>query len=188
MTSGGDLATYAVVLAVFVLIIGRRVVMMVRGTPFSLARLVGVAVFYVALCALALAFDLLLVPWWLVAADVGAIVVVTAGLPPYIESQVSVYRGPGGGWYYRLGAWVPLAYVALFVARLGIEFGVLGINPFVYSASVPNFTTVQLAILAGVDGLFAFSTGLMLARSFAVYRVYQRAAAAESTPSAAPLR
>jgi hypothetical protein len=186
MTSSSDLETYGIFLVIIVFILARRTAMMVRGTPLRVGRLVGIAVVYIALFAFAIGFDLLIEPWWVGVIDLAVVVSAAVLLPAYIESRVTVYRGPGGAWYYRLGYLVPAVYLVLFVARLGIEFGVLNIDPFDTTPFTTTFTNFQLALLALVDGLFAFSTGLLVARTVAVYRVYQRTVAAEPKPVVAP--
>lgn len=187
MVSSGDLETYGAFLAIFALIIGRRVVQMVQGAPLSVGRLVAFAVVYLALGGLALGADALIEPWWVVLVDVAVIVVAALLLPASIEAGVSVYRGPGGGWYYKMGVWVPVVYLSLFVARIVIEIGVLGIDPFAYSPFTTAFSSGQLALLGIVDGLFAGSVGLLVARSVAVYRSFRRAESSERAASAAPL-
>lgn len=187
MISNADLESYAIVVAILALVIGRRVVQMVQGAPLSIGRLVGFAAVYLALCALALGTDLLIEPWWVGLLDVAIIVAIATALPSSIESGVSVYRGPRGVWYYKMGVWVPVVYLALFVGRIVIEIGVIGINPFAFSPFAVSFTTEQLTLLAIVDALFAVSTGLLLARSVAVYRSYHRAQASEAKGGPAPL-
>lgn len=187
MVATSDLESYAILVAVFALIVGRRVVRMVQGAPLSVGRLVAFAAVYLALCALALGTDVLIEPWWVGLIDAALIVGIALTLPSAIESSVSVYRGPGGGWYYKMGVWVPIVYLVLFIARIVIEIGVLGIDPFAFSPFTASFTTQQLTLLALVDALFAVSTGLLVARSVAVYRSFQRAEASESHRGAAPL-
>jgi hypothetical protein len=187
VVSTSDLETYGVLLAVFALIVGRRVVRMVQGAPLSIGRLMAFAAVYLALCALALGADLLIEPWWVGLVDAALIVGIALSLPSAIESSVSVYRGPGGGWYFKMGVWVPVVYLALFITRIVIEIGVLGIDPFAYSPFSVTFSTEQLTLLAIVDGLFAVSTGLLVARSVAVYRSFHRAQASEAHGAATPL-
>lgn len=187
MISTSELESYGLLLAVFALLIGRRVVGMVRGAPLSIGRLAAFAAVYLALCALALGADLLIEPWWVGVVNAAIVVGIALTLPSAIESSVAVYRGPGGGWYFKLGMWVPLVYLTLFIGRIAIEIGVLGIDPFAYSPFSVAFTTEQRILLAVVDALFAVSTGLLLARSLAVYRSFRRAQASEQRGAASPL-
>lgn len=185
MVSSNDLETYGLLAVVFALVIGRRVVRMVQGAPLSVGRLIGFAVVYVGLCALSIGADALFEPWWVGPIDAAIAVAVALSLPNWIEPSVSVYRGPGGGWHFKMGIWVPVIYLGLFLGRIVIEVGVLGIDPFAYAPF--SFSGGQLALLAVVDALFAVSTGLLVARSIAVYRSYQRASASEKATAAAPL-
>lgn len=187
MISTTDLESYGIVVVVFALLIGRRIVGMVQGAPLSIGRLVGFAAVYLALCALALGTDLLIEPWWVGLLDAAIIAAIALTLPATIESSVSVYRGPGGRWYFKMGVWVPVVYLTLFLGRIGLEIGVLGIDPFAYSPFSVSFTTEQRALLAIVDALFAVSTGLLVARSVAVYRSFHRAQRAERKGGATPL-
>lgn len=187
MVSSSELASYAPLLAILVLVVGVRILRTVQGAPLSVGRLVGFAVVYVLLGVLALGADALIEPWWVLLVEAAIVAVVALSLPPTIEATVHVYRGPGGGWHFKLGVWVLVAYLGLFLARIVIEIGVLGIDPFAYARFAAGFSTEQLALLGIVDGLFALSIGLLLARSVAIYRSFRRAEASEQAAARAPL-
>ena len=176
--SSQDLSAIVVAL-LFVLLITRRMLRAVRGAPLSLPRLFGVAGLYVVLFLLLTLEELLYLPYYLPVVDVAVLAAVAALVVPFVQRRVVVYRDPAAGWSYRLGAVIPALYVSLFAARLVIDVAVLGIDPFFTSPTTLELSSSTTALLATVDALYAASTGLLVARTVAIYRAYR---AAEATP------
>jgi hypothetical protein len=164
------------------LVILRRAFAQYRGTPVSAARLLGFTLIYPLLFALVAGVESLpVLPLWSLAVDVAAAVAGTFAALRYVESRVTVYQ-EGGAWMYRLGPVVPIVYVVLFLARLGLELGI-GIDPF--APSTAAISTGAATVLEVVDVLFGFSTGLAMGRNLGVYEVWRRRSA---SPAPAPLR
>ncbi|MHB8352543.1 MAG: hypothetical protein ACYDFT_07665, partial [Thermoplasmata archaeon] len=76
-------------------------------------------------------------------------------------------------------------YLALFAVRLLLDLLILGINPFGGATLPATLTPATLAVVVGVDTLYAVSTGLVVGRSVGVYRAFQRKKAAAPLPSSA---
>jgi hypothetical protein len=157
----------------------RRAVTQYYGTPVSAGRLIGYAVFYPVLFVLVVGLeDFPILPIGSVLLDVAAAAVGAAVALQFVGRMVTIYS-ENGRWMYRIGVVVPIVYVALFLARLGLETAI-GLNPF--AATPPAVTGTDALILEIVDALFGFSTGLAVGRNLEVYRKFRR------TEAAAPAR
>jgi hypothetical protein len=170
--SGSD-ATSIVIVAVIVLILVRRVIGMVRGAPVRPARMFAITALFVALLAFTLLLSFSQLPIWTYGVDVVVLLVAAAIASQWVRRQV-VMEWKNGEWTYRLGVLIPVVYLVLFVVRLTLDLVVLGVNPF---AGTPPGTTPlsgqALLVVAVVDALFAFSTGLLVGRTVGVYLEYE---------------
>lgn len=152
-----------------------RTYRLVTGAPLSVPRLAGFAAFYLFLFALLVGEAYTLLPVGLLGVDALIVVATTLLALPYVRRAVTVSRRPDGQWFYRMGPLIPVVYLFLFLVRMGIDVAVL--NESV--AGPPVVTSLSpggQAALALVDALFAFSTGLLTARSIGVYQEYRSAA------------
>jgi hypothetical protein len=181
-------ATSLVLVALFVLIVGRRMVLMLRGAPIRPERMFAFAGIYTVLFLVVIATSLSQLPLWSYAID-GAVAVVAAVGATFVVQGRVVIEWRNEQWYYKLGIAIPLVYLVLFVARLGLDVAVLGINPFDFAPpSTAPLSGIDLVTVAVVDALFAFSTGLLVGRTAGVYLEYKKkVAAGPPTPSAEPL-
>src|ERR1700683_4188756 len=176
-----------VLVALLVVIIGRRVVMMVRGTPVRPARMFTIAAFYVALFAVTIVASYTQLPLWTYALD--AVVVVLAGIGTTLwVRRLVVVEWKNGVWMYRLGAVIPAVYLPLFVVPLGIDLFLLGVNPFDFTLpSTAPLSGLPLILVVVVNALFAFSTGLLVGRTTGVYLEYRTLSAAGPPPGGADI-
>ncbi|MCI4331641.1 MAG: hypothetical protein L3K19_07345 [Thermoplasmata archaeon] len=183
MTNGTEAELLFVGLIAVLLL--RRAYLMIRGTEVNIPRLAGFTVLYIFLWGLVVFGTSPAPPWYSALLDV----VIVVGTPwltlPFVERRVELSRTPAGSWEYRLPLGVPLAYVLLFVLRLAVNLVVLGENPFIYPPPTVTLTPFTSALVATVDALFSFSTGLFVARGVAVYRVYRTRIASPPTPDPA---
>jgi hypothetical protein len=171
--------TTLVLLAFVVLLVVRRSVRMAQGTPLSMGRVYLFTVVYLGLYVLVAVEEILLLPIVAVAAEAAVVAIVGVAAAPFVERRVHVYRDPSGGWAYRIGVVVPVVYIGLFVGRLAIDVVLLGVSPFAPPPVGLQLAPWVTAILAVVDGLYAASTGLLMARTVAIRRAYVRARAGE---------
>lgn len=162
------------ILLLILVILARRTYGMIRGAVVDLGRLAAVTALYVVLWLLVVLGGLLSLPWYSVAIDAAIAAATAVLMVPLVERRVTLERRPDGRWFYRLPVAVPLAYTVLFGARLAIDFLVLGTTPFTYPPPSGGVSANALLLVSVVDALFSFSTGLMVARGIAVYRVYGR--------------
>jgi UDP-N-acetylmuramyl pentapeptide phosphotransferase/UDP-N-acetylglucosamine-1-phosphate transferase len=174
MTDPGTLATELVFVGAIVLLLLRRAYSMVVGAPVSIPRLVAITVVYVVLFAAVVFASIPTPPWYSALLDLAVLVATSVLAIGVVEDRVEVERRPDGKWIYRLPMAVPVAYVVLFVLRLSVNLFVIGEDPFVYPPPTIVLTPVTTALVVVVDALFSFSAGLIVARTVAVYRVYQR--------------
>ncbi len=174
-----------VLLALVVFVVGRRAVGMARGTTLSLPRLFGFTALYAFIFAVLALEELVQFPVAVVAVNVAIVGAVAVLSYPFVRRRVVVYTDPNGGWSYRVGYVVPLVYLVLFVVRLAIDLAVLGQIPFTFAPVAPQLSPASLAVVLSVDALFAGSTGLLLARTAAVYRAYRDVRSASAPPAAA---
>jgi|SRR5580693_121859 hypothetical protein len=176
-----------ILLILIAVIIGRRVVLMVRGTQVRPGRMFAIALFYVALFALTIAASYSLLPVWTYLVDVAVVVAASIGATVLVQRRV-VVEWKDGVWMYRLGALIPALYLTLFVVRLALDFFVLNVNPFSFTLpSTAPLVGTPLVIVVLVDVLFAFSTGLLVGRTVGVYLEYRKFSQAGPPPTAAPL-
>ena len=182
-----------VILVLIVLIMARRTYAVARGTRYSAARLFGFAGFSAAIFALFASSTLYVasVEWGttayvLLAPYLGVVAAAAVVAEPRVRQLVRFEERDGGSPYYRLPFVVPLISFVLFLARLTVEFVVLGVA-FFASATVPtSLPAASLAVLVGFDLSYGASVGLLLGRATGVYRAHEARgrAAAPSRPLA----
>jgi hypothetical protein len=176
-------ASTLVILALIVLLIGRRIVLMVRGAPVRPFQMFAIAALLVALFAFALAFSFSELPAWTYAVDGVILVVATVLATRWVRRRV-VLQWVRGAWTYRLGALIPAVYLVLFVVRLALEFLGLGGNPFAGSPpGTAPLAGLALVVVTVVNALFAFSTGLLAGRTVGVYLEYRKLPAGGPVPA-----
>ncbi len=160
--------------ALIALVLGVRTYRIVTGAPIVVGRLLAFTAFYILLFALLVGEAYTLLPLYLLAVDaviLGATVVLTL---PYVRREIVVAQRADGQWIYRMGPIIPVVYLVLFLVRLGIDVAVLN-ESFAGPPVLTKLSPTGAAALAVVDALFAFSTGLLTARSVGVYREYEDA-------------
>lgn len=187
-----NLTPAVAVLAIFVLLIVRRAVRLVRGARYSPGRwfaVTGLSLFLFGLfgfSTLSAAAALWGPAAWALASVYGGVVLGTALVArPYVRRIVRFEsRGPGI-WFYRLPWLVPGLYLVLFLVRLSaaiVIFGVSAATSFVVTALPESLVLVLLAI----DLLFGASVGLLTGRAIGVSEAFPPIAGS-ATGSSAPL-
>jgi hypothetical protein len=171
--------------ALFGLFILRRAYRLTQGVPLSTPRLVVLPVLYVLLYV----GELASVSFVGVSSSIAPLTYLSLGVDAallgtgvwlaygYTLRHVQLYRAPGETyWSYRMNALLPVAYVVLFFARVGIETAILGESPFEFptAASLAGLSTFSLLLFAVVDALWGLSTGFLVGRSAAAWHEWQR--------------
>jgi len=120
-------------------------------------------------------------PLW-TAVDAGLVVVGALVTLPLAPRLITVYRAEDGQWMYRYGVELIALYLASWVVRLGLAayFDPSSLE-FSYTTG-PPLSALASAVMQLVELLFSLSTGLVIGRSVATYRLYRKALA--DSPSA----
>ena len=184
----------AIFLVILVLILVRRTLGLVRGTRYSLPRLITFAGLYALLFGAlgALTIYAAVGTWGPIGGTLSvpyAAVVLGAALlaAPYVQRIVRFERREGGAWYYRLPGIVPVLTLGLFLLRFVAEIAVFGIQA-VSSPVLPSTLPENvLGVLVGIDLLFGVSVGLLLARAIGVSRAFRALPPAPEATTAPPL-
>lgn len=186
--AGSNLTSAIILLLVFGFIFGRRLLASVRGQRIRVGWLVAYPVLVVGLFALTVSAGALALPLYTFAIYGGVLISCYFVGESYIRQSVEVVETAPGVWIFRAGILLPAVYIVLFMARALLDLLVLNYNPFGGSLAPLALSTGTLAILLVVDLLYAASTGLIVGRTVAVYRMYRvkRAAAGEAPLPSGP--
>jgi hypothetical protein len=182
--SNSDTVSYLFVLLLGVLIL-RRAYAITQGSRISAVRLAIFPVFYVILyvgelAALGVGGVGSNVATWLYLSFAVDAALVTVGVLlayRYTLRHVQIYQDPGEtGWKYRLNPLLPVIYVVLFFARVGIETVLLGESPFEIptAAALEGISVALLSLFFLVDALWGLSTGFLIGRNAAVHHEWRQ--------------
>jgi hypothetical protein len=162
-----------------------------RGRRLSPARLLTSPVLVSLLYVAAEAETAYAIPWsfplW-TAIDVALLLAAVAVTVPLAPRLVSVYRGPDGSWMYRYGIELIAFYLTVWVVRLvlAVYYDPSSLE-FTVGGPVPTLSATASDVMQVVEILLSVSTGLVIGRAVATYRLYRRAVAqAGSTPGPLP--
>ncbi|MFG1529910.1 MAG: hypothetical protein AAFA34_01350 [Thermoplasmata archaeon] len=180
--TGSSLTSAVVLLLVFGFIFGRRLLASVRGQRIRIGWLIAYPVLVVGLFGLTVSAGALALPLYTFAIYAAVLVACYFVGEAYIRQSVEVVETSPGVWIFRAGILLPAIYLGLFLARALLDLLVLNYNPFGGSLAPPVLSSGTLVILLVVDLLYAASTGLIVGRTVAVYRIYRakRAKAGEA--------
>jgi hypothetical protein len=171
VTSVSDELPVLLFLALIVTIGLARSIRIARGTPASPIRLASYAGIWLFLFLLVAIAGVAPLPIWYLGVE--AALAIGAGIfaAYYVRGVAEIFHNDAGVLSYRLGFALPAVYLALLVVRLSVDLAVLGEDPFAQPpvTAPASVTLVTLALVALVDALFAFSTGLLVGRSAGVY-------------------
>jgi hypothetical protein len=189
----GSIETSLIILVILVLVVARRTYNLVQGTPYSEPRLFAFGIFALIFFAAFAATTLYVaigvwgsIAWALLGPYVLVVVAAAWLTAPRVRKVVRFERREGGRLYYRLPWVIPVLYLVLFVARLGIEvvlFGISSLFTFTLPTSLP---IVLLATLIGFDLLYGASLGLLFGRGIGIRRAHHDLGSSEAAPSLQP--
>ncbi len=189
----GSVETSLIILAIIVLIVARRTYSMIQGARYSEVRLFAFGgfalVFFGAFAATTLYVALGvwgMIAWGLLGPYVLVVVAAAWVTAPHVRKVVRFERREGGQLYYRLPWVIPVLYLILFVARLGIEVVLFGTAALVTFSLPTSLPLVLLVILIGFDLLYGASLGLLFGRGIGVRRAHQDLARSDSLPAVPP--
>jgi len=179
--SPGSSETVLIIIAFILLAAVRRVYRIYRGTRFSMARTVVFALVYVALgVAFSAASFYQGVSVYL--APLYALVAAASALASYLfaDRRIVFWRDPDGSVYFKGGVVIYVIYLVGLVARLSIDYAVIGPSAFSFT---PGLTLTGTALYGTIatDLLLMFGVGLLTGRNIRTVRRYRRIERGEDT-------
>lgn len=159
---------------------------MATGVPYSGARLAIIPVLLLFLWAATEAESVVLTPWalpYLIALDLAILLGTAVGFLPVAARMTHVVRDPAGSGSYRVSFSLAALFVVAFVVRFAAAV-VLFPSSLEFGQPVGGYPPMsQQLALVGVDALFSFSVGLLVARSFGIWRKWTATGASATPPN-----
>jgi hypothetical protein len=157
-------------LAIYVLLVLRRVYRSYNGARFSAAGTTLALLFYAAIGLLLSILSFFEGVSLLFAPVYAAVLIVTAVWSyRYSDRRISFWHGSDGSIYFKGGVVLYLIYVAGFVARISIDLAVIGPNFFNFSTSLV-LTSSELYATIATDLLLMFGIGLLIGRNLRILK------------------
>jgi hypothetical protein len=184
-------------IALIALLVVRRALLLTRGMPIGLGRLVVLPAFYVVIYVAELAAigvggvgSTVATPLYVsYGVDAALVVVGTFVAYGYTLRHLHIYQPEGQTtWNYRMNPLLPVVYVVLFIVRVGIETAILNESPLAFptAGALAGVSAFALYSLFLVDALWGLSTGFLVGRSVAVYHAWrEKTASPQSSPGPA---
>ena len=141
-----------------------------HGVRVSSGRTIGYAIFYALFGSFFIATSLLEgVPVIYSIPDAAVAIVAALWSHRFADKRISFFKNASGVIYYKGGVVIYLIYIVGLVARLGVEFLVIGPSAFTFT---PGVTLSPDGILGFTvtDLLLAFGIGLLIGRNVRVLR------------------
>ena len=180
-----------VVLAILILLVGRRTYLNLYGARYTAGRMfafLAYAVLFFVLFAGTTIYTAigtwgtlawtLVVPYLAVPAVAGALTL------PHVRRAVQFEERADGQTYYRLPWMVPVLYLVLFTLRLVIEVVLFGFSAILSPTLPTSLPTGVLVVVIGFDLLYAVSVGLLVGRAMGVRQAYLERSLARNPPTA----
>ena len=176
-----------IAVAIIILLVISRVFRNLRGVRVSEGRTIFYILFYFAFGGLFIALSffegvsyLYLIP------DI--IAAVFAGLWSYrfADRRIKFWRASDNTIWYKGGIIIYLIYVVALIARLAVDFLVIGPSAFDFSPTVIVLSQGALIGETVTDVLLAFGIGLLIGRNVRVYQRYKLIMAGKESISEIP--
>ena len=157
-------------LALYIILVLRRVYRSYRGARFSTAGTTLALIFYVAIGLLLSGLSFFEGVSFLFAAPYAALLIVTAAWSyKYADRRISFWNGGNGSIYFKGGVVLYLVYVVGFVARITIDVVYIGTN-FLTTAPTQVLTSNALYATIATDLLLMFGLGLLIGRNLRILK------------------
>jgi hypothetical protein len=170
--SAGSSEEILLIFALIIFSVARRTYYTHRGTRFSSARTTIFAVFYVLL---GVGFSALSfyegVPIYLAAVYAVLLIASAVWSYGYADKRITFWTGGDGALWFKGGVVIYIIYVIGLIARLAIDYIVIG--PDIFSISTIALTGTALYATIATDLLLVFGVGLLLGRNLKVLKRYQ---------------
>ena len=114
------------------------------------------------------------VPFYYLIPD--TIAAVSAGLwaHHFADRRIKFWRSSDGSIWYKGGIVIYLIYLGALIARLTVDFVVIGPSAFEITPTVTTLTQNALIGVTVTDLLLAFGIGLLVGRNVRVYQRYKQ--------------
>jgi hypothetical protein len=166
--SGGE--DIIIFLALYILLVLRRVYRSYRGMRFSTAGTTFALIFYVAIGSFLSILSFFEGVSLIFAAPYAALLIAAAAWSyRYADSRIAFWRGGDGSVYFKGGVLLYLVYVVGFIARISIDIAVFGPSFLTFTASEALTSTALYATIA-TDLLLMFGLGLLVGRNLRILK------------------
>ena len=170
----GSSETILIFIALILILAVRRVYRIYRGTHFSLGRTVLFAAVYVLLGAgFSGASFYEGVPVYI--SPLYALIAAASAVASYrlADRRITFWRGADGSLFFKGGVGIYLVYLVGLIARLSIDYAVIGPSAFSFA---PGFTLTGTALQGTIatDLLLMFGVGLLIGRNIRTIMRYRR--------------
>jgi hypothetical protein len=169
--------------AIIILLVISRIFRNMRGVKVSEGRTIGYIIFYFAFGGFFISSSFFEgVSYFYAIPDVGMMMLAAYLSYKFADRRITFWKGSDGSIWYKGGVIIYLIYVIALIARLSVDFLVIGPSAFSFSF---NGTLSQTALLGTTitDLLLAFGIGLLVGRNVRVYRRYKLIMAGKESPA-----
>jgi hypothetical protein len=180
-TSAGS-SPALIAVAIIVILVISRVFRNLRGIRVSEARTIFYILFYFAFGGLfiALSFFEGVSNFYLIP-DVIAVIGAYLWAYHFADRRIKFWRTSDGSIWYKGGIIIYIIYVVALIARLSVDFLVIGPSAFSFSTTVVTLSQTALLGETITDVLLAFGIGLLIGRNVRVYQRYKMIMAGKET-------
>jgi hypothetical protein len=186
-SSSAGTSSALIFVAIIVLLVVSRIFRNLRGIKVSEGRTIFYIIFYFVFGGIFIALSffegvsyLYLIP------DVAAAVFAFYSAYHFADRRIKFWKGPDGSIWYKGGIVIYLIYVVALIARLAVDFLVIGPSAFSFSRTIVALSPTALFGETVTDALLAFGIGLLIGRNIRVYQRYKSIIAGKETVSEMP--
>ena len=183
--AGSPGSSILVFFAIIILVIITRIYRNFHGVRVSAVRTIGYTIFYFLFGVFFVSASFFEgVDLIYLAPDAVLLILAAVWSHRYSDKRIQFWRtgsGDNSAIYYRGGVMIYLIYLVGLVARLGIEFVVIGPSAFFFApGSISPSAVMGFAI---TDAILMFGIGLLIGRNIRVYMRYRMILEGKETAS-----
>ncbi len=173
-SSAGPSESVYTFLVILLLIVGLRLRRVVYGTKVSVARTIGYSIFYAVFGSFFTLSSFLLGVQPIYSLGYALLASALAFWSyRFADKRISFWRGKDGSVYYKGGIIIYLIYLVGLVARIAVDFLLIGPSAFTFSfnsSTTPN----EILGFTVTDFILMFGVGLLIGRNARVYKRYKQ--------------
>jgi hypothetical protein len=174
-SSNGANGTTTILLtfAIIILIVVSRTFRNLRGVKVSEGKTIGYILFYFAFGGFFISTSFFEgVSYYFAIPDVVILALAAYWSHKFADRRITFWRGSDGSVWYKGGVIIYLIYIVALVARLAVDFFVVGPSSFSFSFA-GTLSQGELIGTTATDLLLAFGIGLLVGRNVRVYQRYK---------------